>query len=84
MPRPDYYSVKLNVPWSKADAIKALVPDGEPVSGTLIALLLQVAADRGIDVETTAASEAAWHRRLDRLTKRVETVEARLDAVARR
>lgn len=76
-----YYSVKLNVPPDKADAIKALVPAGEPVSGTLISILLGVAADRGIDVSgATYGTDAAWHRRIDRLDARIKKMESRLDA----
>lgn len=76
--RPAYYAVKLNVPWDKADAIKSLVPQGEPVSGTLVSVLLKVAADGGVDISATPSTTES--KRVLRLERRVKRLEDRLDA----
>lgn len=81
--KPTYYGIRLNVPWSKADAIKSLVPDGAPMSGTLIAILLEVAKQRGYEHKDETDEVAALRHTVQILSKRVCVLEERLDHMAR-
>lgn len=79
-----YHSIKLNVPPDKADAIKSLVPPGAPVSGTLIAILLDVAASRE-NSEQQGPTEATHllQKRVAALERKLSTLSDRLDYIAR-
>lgn len=77
-----YYAVSLNVPPSKEGAIRSLVPDGMPVSGTLIDILLSVARERGYDDGVSDASDISrltLERQIRALENRVEVLSARLE-----
>lgn len=76
-----YYEIKLNVPRDKESAIRALIPDGAPVSSTLVGVLLDAARDRSIPIEETPAQAAGrLEKRLGRVEQSVRDVNARLDA----
>lgn len=74
-----YYAVKLNVPWSKADAVKSLVPEGAPLSGTLLKLLLDEAERRGYEPVDPPEDQT-----YESLRARVKNLEDRLDYIAGR
>ena len=70
-----YKVVKINVPKGvKARAIQSLVPEGKPLSSSLLDILLGVAAERGEPV--TEESDTA--SRLEELEERVDELEAAL------
>lgn len=80
-----YYAVKLNVPWRYADVIRGLVPEGEPMSGTLLSILLDVARGRGLDVgeERTADDWARLDHEVRSLRQQVSELSERLDSTVK-
>lgn len=83
----DYYTVKLNIPKKQEAAVRSLVPEGHPVAGSLLAVLLDVAASRGAAPErvdpTSAEAAHRMQRRIGVLERKVTDLSDRLDTLTR-